>query len=217
VLIPKAAGVLAAFGGQHSDIVREVTAPHATHSQDFDFEGVAATIADLRRRMSEFEEQLPTSFDGDVSRRYYVEARYAYQVWDVPIPLTGEGVPDQASLDALIESFHDAHERIFAVREPGQKIELSQWKGRVVVGTRKPAAGSERRSGSGPPAGNGSRVAFMPDLGEVEVPIHLGAEMGPGAVAEGPAILIEPETTIVVYPGWTAHVTESGNYRLELG
>jgi hypothetical protein len=29
--------------------------------------------------------------------------------------------------------------------------------------------------------------------------------------------VIEPETTIVVYPGWTAHVTELGNYRLELG
>jgi N-methylhydantoinase A len=217
VLIPKAAGVLAAFGGQHSDIVREVTAPHATHSQDFDFDGVAATIADLRRRMAEFEGQLPDSFDGEVSRSYYVEARYAYQVWDVPIPLVGEGVPDQASLDALIESFHDAHERIFAVREPGQKIEMSQWKGRVIVGTRKPGAATERRSSGGAANGSGSRVAFMPDLGEVEVPIHLGAYMAPGATAEGPAIVIEPETTVVVYPGWTAQVTDSGNYRLEFG
>jgi hypothetical protein len=28
--------------------------------------------------------------------------------------------------------------------------------------------------------------------------------------------VIEPETTIVVYPGWTAHVSALGNYRLEL-
>jgi hypothetical protein len=28
--------------------------------------------------------------------------------------------------------------------------------------------------------------------------------------------VIEPETTIVVYPGWTAHVSSLGNYRLEL-
>jgi N-methylhydantoinase A/oxoprolinase/acetone carboxylase beta subunit len=32
----------------------------------------------------------------------------------------------------------------------------------------------------------------------------------------GPALVIEPETTVVVYPGWTAHVSELGNYRMEL-
>jgi N-methylhydantoinase A len=208
--------VLSAYGGQHSDIVREVTAPHVASSLEFDFDGVARTLQTLRERMRVFESELPDGLMGDVQRRYFVEARYAYQVWDLSIPLEGEGVEDEQALQRLIDSFHDAHERIFAVREPGQKIEMSQWKGRVVVGTDKPPTAARREgaaaSGQAPP----SRMAFFPELGDVEIPVHLGEQLAPGTSTAGPALVIEPETTIVVYPGWTAHVTELGNYSLRL-
>jgi N-methylhydantoinase A len=46
--------------------------------------------------------------------------------------------------------------------------------------------------------------------------VYLGEQLAPGASAAGPALVIEPETTIVVYPGWTAPVSNLGNYRLEL-
>ena len=216
VLIPRAAGVLSAFGGQHSDIVREMTAPHVTNSKEFDFAGVRRTLDGLRERMRAFEAELPQELAGEVSRRYFVEARYAYQVWDLSIPLEGDGVEDDAALERLIESFHDAHERIFAVREPGQKIELSQWKGRVTVGTAKPPLAAERDGASTGGLVRQGRVAFFAGLGEVEIAVHLGGELAAGTRIAGPALLIEPETTIVVYPGWTAHVSELGNYRLEL-
>jgi len=230
VLIPRAAGVLSAFGGQHSDIVREMTAPHVTNTLAFDYDGVRATLARLRERMGAFESELPAGLAGSVQRRYFVEARYAYQVWDLLIPLEGDGIEGEAALGRLVESFHDAHERIFAVREPGQRIELSQWKGRVIADTTKPPLAGDRVRGEGAPSeraagerGNGSedgrsprRVAFFPELGEVEIDVHLGRRLRPGSDVAGPALVIEPETTIVVYPGWTAHVSELGNYRLEL-
>jgi N-methylhydantoinase A len=215
VLIPRAAGVLSAFGGQHSDIVREVSAPHITSSQAFDFDGVRDTLHGLRARMRAFAAELPAGLAGEARLRYFVDARYAYQVWDLSIPLEGEGIEDDRALARLIESFHDAHERIFAVREPGQRIEMSQWKGRVVIGTSKPPVAATRAA---TPDGRGaqSRTAFFPELGEVQIPVHLGAELAADASVEGPALVIEPETTIVVYPGWTAHVSALGNYRLEL-
>jgi N-methylhydantoinase A len=213
VLIPRAAGVLSAFGGQHSDIVRELTAPHVTNSVEFDYDGVRATLAGLRERMTAFESELPAGLAGAVQRRYFVEARYAYQVWDLSIALDGDGVEDPAALERLIESFHDAHERIFAVREPGQKIELSQWKGRVVVDTAKPPLAAEREHVAGEVA---RRIAYFRETGEVEIPVHEGSHLAPGERVAGPALIIEPETTIVVYPDWSAHVSELGNYRLEL-
>jgi N-methylhydantoinase A len=224
VLIPRAAGVLSAFGGQHSDIVREMTAPHVTNTTDFDYDGVRATLDGLRERMAAFESELPAGLAGAVQRRYFVEARYAYQVWDLSIPLDGDGIDDEAALTRLVENFHDAHERIFAVREPGQKIELSQWKGRVIAETVKPPLAGERAGGEGAGGkdrgGQGAaasrRVAFFPELGEVEIDVHLGEQLAPGTRLSGPALVIEPETTIVVYPGWSAHVSELGNYRLEL-
>lgn len=213
VLIPRAAGVLAAFGGQHSDIVREVTAPFATSSDDFDFDGVREVVQTLGDRMTAFESDLPAGLGGVVEVRYSVESRYAYQVWDIPIPLEGEGVADEQALERLTERFHDAHERIFAVREPGQKVEMNQWKGRVVVNTAKPPVAATR---DGAPAGKRSRrVAYLPEVGEVEIPVYRGSQLAGGDEVEGPALVIEPETTIVVYPGWRAEVTDLGNYRLE--
>jgi N-methylhydantoinase A len=216
VLIPRAAGVLSAFGGQHSDIVREMTAPHVTNSVEFDYDGVCATLAGLRERMAAFESELPAGLAGEAQRRYFVEARYAYQVWDLSIALDGDGVDDPAALERLIESFHDAHERIFAVREPGQKIELSQWKGRVAVDTAKPPLAAERESDAAASAAVQRRPAYFPETGEVEIDVHLGEALAAGTSIAGPALIIEPETTIVVYPAWTAHVSELGNYRLEL-
>jgi N-methylhydantoinase A len=216
VLIPRAAGVLSAFGGQHSDIVREVTAPYVTDSQDFDFAGVRDTLWGLRERLAAFEAGLPAGLGGSVQRRYFVEARYAYQVWDLSIPLEGEGVEDEQALQRLIESFHDAHERIFAVRESGQRIEMSQWKGRVVADTAKPALDAKRNGGTAAAGTPRRQAAYFPELGEVEIPVHLGEQLAPGTSTVGPALVIEPETTIVVYPGWTAHVSALGNYRLEL-
>jgi N-methylhydantoinase A len=214
VLIPRAAGVLSAFGGQHSDIVRELTAPHVASSQAFDFAGVRATLARLRERMAAFESKLPAGVAGTVRRRYFVEARYAHQVWDLSIPLEGDGIEDEHALARLLERFHDAHERIFAVREPGQRIEMSQWKGRVSAATAKPPLGAARVPGNG--ALPAPRIAFFPELGEVEIPVHLGDRLAPGTAVAGPALVIEPETTIVVYPGWRAHVSALGNYKLEL-
>jgi N-methylhydantoinase A len=212
VLIPRAAGVLSAYGGQHSDIVREVTAPFVTSTRQFDFAGVRDTLAGLHERLRAFESQLPAGIAGEVRHRYFVEARYAYQVWELSIPLADGGVEDEDALARLIESFHDAHERIFAVREPGQRIELSQWKGRLVASTRKPPLAAEREHRDGEGA---RRVAYFQELGEVEIDVREGECLSAGASVAGPALIVEPETTIVVYPGWSAHVSELGNYRLE--
>jgi N-methylhydantoinase A len=93
----------------------------------------------------------------------------------------------------------------------------------VIADTAKPplAAGGRASPGAGAGAGDGGapprpRMAFFPELGEVEIPVHLGGELAPGRTLAGPALVIEPETSIVVYPGWSAHVSKLGNYKLEL-
>jgi N-methylhydantoinase A len=36
-------------------------------------------------------------------------------------------------------------------------------------------------------------------------------------VLTGPAVIEEPTTTVVVYPGWRATVTETGDYLMTYG
>jgi N-methylhydantoinase A/oxoprolinase/acetone carboxylase beta subunit len=56
----------------------------------------------------------------------------------------------------------------------------------------------------------GTRAVYFGDA-YVETPIHDRYRMGPGTCIDGPAIVEERESTTVVGPGATAHVTEDGS------
>ena len=65
----------------------------------------------------------------DVTITYSVEARYLYQVWELESPVASGGSADR-DVAALVEAFHDVHERVFAVKQPGQAVECLNWKAR---------------------------------------------------------------------------------------
>jgi N-methylhydantoinase A len=46
----------------------------------------------------------------------------------------------------------------------------------------------------------------------VATPRFHGPSLAPGAIIEGPGIIQEPTTTIVVFPEWTARVLDTGDY-----
>jgi N-methylhydantoinase A len=57
--------------------------------------------------------------------------------------------------------------------------------------------------------------AYFPEIGLTSVPRYDGGSLAPGTRIEGPAIIREPTTTVVVYPGSIAAVTPLGNYLLQ--
>jgi N-methylhydantoinase A len=58
--------------------------------------------------------------------------------------------------------------------------------------------------------------AYFAEIGLGAVPRYDGRVLTPGARIPGPAIVREPTTTLVVYPGSSALVTPLGNYVLEV-
>ena len=58
------------------------------------------------------------------------------------------------------------------------------------------------------------RPCYFAETGRAPTPIFRGATLQPGARIEGPAIIEEPTTTIVVYPGLSAELSAAGNYIL---
>jgi len=46
--------------------------------------------------------------------------------------------------------------------------------------------------------------------------VYSGDDLKPGMTLQGPAIIEEPTTTLVVYPTMAVSVTGAGNYRLQL-
>jgi N-methylhydantoinase A len=132
------------------------------------------------------------------------------------LPLASGGFESEAEVEALARDFHAAHERVFAVAEPGQQVECVHWKGRLTVALDRPPLRQELRNGRHATGPSGRRRAYFAQTGPVEAAIYAGSSFAPGTVIEGPAVIEEPTTTIVLYPGSSATVTPLSNYLLEV-
>ncbi len=214
VLIPRTAGALSACGAQFSDIAAEFAVTEFTTTGAFALAAVNGALDRIDAEIAAFAEGLRARGLTDIRTGYSVEARYPYQVWDLPIPLPAERFASEADVAALRETFHAAHERVFAVREADQEVECVNWRGRMTVALERPPIG-HATPGTGD-ATAGTRRAYFSATGWVEATIVRGAELPAGACIPGPAVIQEVTTTIVVYPGSTARLTAHGAYVIEL-
>jgi N-methylhydantoinase A len=138
---------------------------------------------------------------------------YPGQTFDMPVPLvTGGARLDDADLHATVLRFHDLHEELhaYAVRdeEPVIRAVRVQTLGR----TRKPELRELEPACSPVSSALRSRRPAFFDGHFVDTPVYDGEGVGHGHRIEGPAIVEERFTTIVVYPGWTAELDRHGNY-----
>jgi N-methylhydantoinase A len=218
VLVPRTAGALSACGGhQYSDIVSEFTQSAFAFTGDFPFDTVNRVLDDITASMERLEAELRERGLTRFKREYFVEARYPYQVWELDVALPHGRFDGQADLDAMIEAFHREHERVFAVKEPGQQVECVYWRGRVTAALTGPPLSKTAAHAAALSAPRSRRPVFFAGHRDLETPRYHGESLTPGMTLEGPAIIDEPTTTIVVYPGSRARVTELHNYLLEVG
>ncbi|MCC7120213.1 MAG: hydantoinase/oxoprolinase family protein [Gammaproteobacteria bacterium] len=219
VLLPRTASALSACGAHFSDIVREAGASRYATTADFDFAAVDAVIDRLERELDGFERALAARGLTGFSRTLAVEARYAGQIWELEVALQGGRLRTAADVARLVEDFHREHERVFAVRDPDNPIECIHWRARLTAplprGAQQPGSDGYR---SGTPGARGSRTAYFGVLAAapLEAAVFHGGDLKPGDRVTGPAIIEEPTTTLVVYPGTTARVTPYGHYLCEL-
>jgi N-methylhydantoinase A len=216
VLLPKTAGVLSASGGQFSDIVAEFSASRFTSTRAFDSDGVNATLDELDARVSEFADRLRAKGVSRVVSDCFVDARYGYQVWLLETKVPVSRFAGESDIAALTDAFHDTHERVFAVREPGATIECQTWKLRMRAEYGAADVHSSVgviRSANGRPRPRTHRTAFF-DGEHLETPVYLGETLAAGTRLDGPIIVEEPTSTIVVPPGTALRVSDAGNYHL---
>lgn len=216
VILPKVASALSASGMQFADIVAEEATSLVSLSNRFDMAAVNATLEDLEERLEAFRRTLPGG--GDRYRLEHVaEARYLAQVWELDTPIGTSRFNSQQDLDSFVEAFHQVHERVFAVRDEGSPVEVVTWKVRLVVQISEPpviAGAIDSTTEAGKPTV--SRQCYFGDATPVPTPIYKASDIEPGNRISGPAIIEEPTTTLVVYPGMSATVSAAGNYRLDV-
>ena len=152
--------------------------------------------------------------EGDrVQLRRLMDMRYVGQWRSLTVPVS---TPLEENLDASLERFHAEHEREYAFSDRDQTVEIY---GLRVIGlglvdkpefpkldTKTGLDAAHRRA-----PGLLQRVRWVPRRR-----IFDRLALPAGAAFDGPAIVEQMDSTIVVPPGWQAEVDDYGNIVLRL-
>ncbi|HVH17914.1 MAG TPA: hydantoinase/oxoprolinase family protein [Myxococcota bacterium] len=217
LLVPKTSPAFSALGLLLADTVVDAQRSYIVPSRQADVARVNAIFDELERAA---EQELATAklARKDLAFRHFVNLCYPGQTFDMAVPaqVGADGRMRAQDLERTVAAFHDLHEELhaFAVRdeEPVLRSVRVQTLGR----TRKPSL-PEQAPARGPleSALRARRPAYFGGR-FVDTPVYDGEALGAGHRIEGPAIVEERFTTIVVYPGHVAELDRHGNYAIEL-
>jgi N-methylhydantoinase A len=155
-----------------------------------------------------------------VAHRRSVEMRYVGQGHEISVPLPA-GWLGHEHLPELRAAFEVEYQRLYGRLGPPVPLEAITW--RVVSSGPKPdlrlrIGGADGESSPEPGrASKGARPAYFPELGGMAAtPVFDRYRLGPGMAFEGPAIVEERESTLIVGPGARCHVDDLWNLVVEL-
>ncbi len=216
VIIPKVASALSASGMQFANIVAEETFSLVTTSDSFDYVGVNSTLSKLENKLEKFKSSMSLYADVPYEIIFTAEARYLGQVWELDTPLPNERIENEKDLSRFVESFHRVHQRVFEVRDEGSPVEIMSWKARLSISLATKKDEVLENSKTIKVNSNYKRNCWFGGSESLSTPIFKGSDLMPGSTIEGPAIIEEPTTTIVVYPEMTTTISKSGNYIIDV-
>ncbi len=154
-----------------------------------------------------------------LTAKYQMNMRYSgqnfYLSFDVQV---NKGLGDLAFVDdsigdRVIAAFNARHMEEYGHIREGEIPEITGVRLATTFETPSPevTSGSTAPTSAAPVA---KRRRANLGNGYQDIPIISGPALRPGHEVIGPAVIEETFTTIVVYPGWKAHVDDAGDYEL---
>ncbi|WP_026059963.1 hydantoinase/oxoprolinase family protein [Pseudaminobacter salicylatoxidans] len=213
VIVPRFAGVLSAFGILTSNVQNQYGRSIFTRSDAFDLDAVNQNLAELKTEAQAYLARMGVE---EPNRRleFTAEARYQGQVWQLTLPLQTDRFANAGDVAAMVEDFHCLHERLYNVRSAADAVEIIEINVKA-IGLVPEITLPQSERGEGRPYPSGVRSAFFREAGRIDdVPVYQGETLRAGHVVEGPALIEEPLTAIVVPPGAVATISDYGNYRI---
>jgi N-methylhydantoinase A len=150
--------------------------------------------------------------DEDVVARRLCEMRYVGQGHEVTVELPkGSLGPDDA--DRLTDLYRKEYKRLYGREGPDVPLETITWQ--LEVSSARPEIRLDSGKSGAEAAGNarkGEREIYLPEKdGFAAVPVYDRYLLEPGATLEGPAVVEERESTVVIGPGSQAEVDGARN------
>ncbi len=210
VYLPRLSGAFCALGMLHSDVRHDQMRVHFANLDTVAPEALGDIFGKLEADV--LTTLASEGFRGDAVRaERAMDLRYVGQQWDITVPVA-------RGFDAAVirRDFDAEHDRLFGHIQPGGIIEITKL--RVTgIGRLPPLAVSRARPVAAKPQPFAHRKVWIDErAGWVETAIYNGRELQAGHTIDGPAVVDEVTTTILVGVGDKLTVDDSGNYAITL-
>jgi N-methylhydantoinase A len=210
-LVPPAPGVLSALGLLVSNLRAEFARTCLQRAGQYD-------MARLGTVFEELTADAVAWLDGEAvpagSRVLLRQASLRYKDQGFELDVAWAGGVDDAALAALLEGFHDAHERIysFALRDMPVEIVTLRVDAIGMLPSVTLRALPEQAGGSAAleKAVIGRQMIAFAD-GKADVPVYDRAQLGEGEWVQGPAVIAQLDSTTLLLPGQVAEVHRYGS------
>ncbi|GGG23496.1 methylhydantoinase [Caldovatus sediminis] len=204
VVVPVGAGVGSAYGFLRAPIAYEVVRTRHMRLDAFDAAMLNALFAGMRAE-AEAVVRLGAAPGEPLNEVRTAFMRYRGQGHEIAVPLPSR---DFAPGDAgdLRARFEAAYTALFGRTIPRLEVETLTWA--LALATERPLPPrAPEPPGAPPPPPAGRRAVFDPAAAaREEAALFERAALPPGARIEGPALIVEDQTTTVVPRGWSARV-----------
>ncbi len=212
VYVPRHSGVFCALGMLHTNVRHDITRVFLSTIDDADpdeLEAGFSRLEDEARAMLAGE-----GFNGDTVRlARELDLSYRGQQWVVRVALGDGGGRDAADVR---KRFEEEYDRLYGHTQPEGIIEISNQR---VVGTGMLPGltlGGLRKA-AGDPKPLETRSAFVsPEIGWRDIPVYAGADLRPGHGIDGPLLVEERTTTVLVGAGDRLEIDEADNLVIRL-
>lgn len=216
VIVPRAASVFCALGMLESDIRLDSVRSYNAVIPGIDLDDFNGTIKEVEKKaLSELLQEGVEKERATLLR--HADLRYVGQHHEVTVEIPSGCVIEGKHLREIAETFHRAHEKLYTYSTPENPLEIINFR-ITAVGAVDKAHISKDEPGTADAshALKGEReVYFDGEGGFISTKVYDRNKLRPSNAFEGPAVIEERITTVIVHPGWRASVDNFRNILLE--
>ena len=229
VLAPTHPGILSALGVAIANVVKDYSRTVMLRGGEIDRQRLEEEFHGMENRAREELRQEGLPVDRMTAHRF-LDARYVGQSFELTIDYPAPSSRRSDLQRAIANRFYQAHMQRFGYADRMEAVEIVNLRLKLELEVEKPSPRLENSlEDTGPQPGQSSSSKSESDasaafIEEAEVVFREGVlttglyqreRLMPGNRIDGPALMLQLDTTIVVPPGWGGVVDPFGNLILE--
>ncbi|MFI1337871.1 hydantoinase/oxoprolinase family protein [Streptomyces sp. NPDC020845] len=208
VIVPPSCGVGSAVGLLVTDLSTDRVLTRPIAHADADLDTMQRSFTDLAASAAQ---DLGVRLDGpDVEVHRSADVRFTGQAHELTVQIPGTSMT-KTDLDEAADRFYEEYRRAYGIQLRGPvefvsyRVRVTRVVPKVPVSRKPPAADAESACIAE------RAVWFREHNGYVQTPVYDRARLRLGDDFDGAAIVQDAESTIVVPPGWYAHIDAEAN------